>query len=152
MRSPNLNAGTGEVGEISASTFSNASGEILANQLTHFLRAQIISVVITGAQNISAENDPAFHFPAETFFTRAAITIEDDLSDFPPGVRSGRHQSERGWLKPRPWPECNRPQSRIQYVGNETSTISAPNEFICFTAASIAVLTCGSIPSIMIFL
>ena len=34
-------------------------------------------------------------------------------------------------------------------MGNETSTISAPNELSRFTAAPIAVLTCGSTPSIM---
>src|SRR5881398_1106890 len=47
-RSPNLNAGTGEVRD-QCIDFLEGSGEILANQPTHFLRAQIIGVVITGA-------------------------------------------------------------------------------------------------------
>src|SRR5204863_9863592 len=51
--------------------------KILPDQLAHLLRAQIISIVITGAQNVSAENDPAFYFRAETFLSRAAVMIEE---------------------------------------------------------------------------
>src|SRR5262249_51502157 len=50
--------------------------EIAPNQFPHFLRAQIIGVVITGAQNVRAENNPPFHFRSETFLARAAIEIE----------------------------------------------------------------------------
>src|SRR5205823_13750381 len=51
--------------------------EILADQLSHLLRAQVVGVVITGAQNVSAENNSAFHFRAETFCASAAIEIEN---------------------------------------------------------------------------
>src|SRR5207249_9212539 len=50
--------------------------EILADQLTHFLRTQIIRIIITRTQNVGAENDPAFHFRSKTFLARAAIMIE----------------------------------------------------------------------------
>src|SRR4029077_11043318 len=46
-------------------------------QLAHFLRAQVIGVVITGAQNVSAKDDAPFHFRPETLLTRAAVKIED---------------------------------------------------------------------------
>src|SRR5206468_10655835 len=64
--------------------FLKSLGEILANQLAHFLRAQIISVVITGAQNIGAENNAPFNFLPETFPTSAAIKIEDVVRIFRP--------------------------------------------------------------------
>src|SRR5262249_17032790 len=51
-------------------------GEVAPNQLTHSLRTQIIGVVVTGAQNVSAQNDPPFHFRSETLLTRAAVKIE----------------------------------------------------------------------------
>ena len=41
------------------------------------MRAQVIGVVITGAQNVSAKNNPPFHFRSETFLTRAAVKIEN---------------------------------------------------------------------------
>src|SRR4029453_5579377 len=50
--------------------------EILPNQLAHFLRAQVIGVVITGAQNVSAKNDSPFHFRSETPLTGATVKIE----------------------------------------------------------------------------
>src|SRR5206468_10048138 len=43
----------------------------------HFLRAQIIGMVITGAQNISAKNNAPFHFRPETFLTCAAVKAEN---------------------------------------------------------------------------
>src|SRR6266567_9203971 len=50
--------------------------EIPPNQFADFLRAKIIRIVITGAQNVSAKNDPPFHFRPETFITRAAVKVE----------------------------------------------------------------------------
>src|SRR6266403_3934910 len=56
--------------------FLERLGKIPADQLADFLRAQIISVVVTGTQNVSAENDAPFHFRAETFVASTAIKIE----------------------------------------------------------------------------
>src|SRR5438128_12079452 len=50
-------------------------GEILANQLAHFLRAQIISVVITRTQNVGSENDPAFDLLTKTFPACPSVMI-----------------------------------------------------------------------------
>ena len=46
VRSPNLNAGIGDVGDITASTFSTLAKS--ADQFAHLLRAQVIGVVIAG--------------------------------------------------------------------------------------------------------
>src|SRR4030095_2048379 len=54
-----------------------SAGKITPNQVAHFLRAQVIGVVVTGAQNIRAKNDPPFHFRSKTLFTGAAIKIEN---------------------------------------------------------------------------
>src|SRR5438552_12988816 len=62
--------------------FFESLSEIAANQLPHLLRAQIICVVITGAQNVSTKNDSAFHFRSKTFLTCAAIKIEHILGIF----------------------------------------------------------------------
>src|SRR5205085_2025368 len=50
--------------------------KIPPNELAHFLRAQIIGVVITGTENVSAENNSPFHFRAESFRTRAGVMIK----------------------------------------------------------------------------
>src|SRR5205823_1454753 len=56
--------------------FFECFDEILADQLADFLRADVVSVVVTGTQNVGAENDPAFYFRAESFFSSPAIMIE----------------------------------------------------------------------------
>src|SRR5439155_13837578 len=53
--------------------------EILADEFADFLRADVVGVVVTGAQNVGAENDSAFYFRAETLFSGAAIMIEQIL-------------------------------------------------------------------------
>src|ERR1700757_4574425 len=53
--------------------FFESARKIPPNQFADFLRAQIIRIVITGAQNVSAKNDPAFHFGPETLLSRAAV-------------------------------------------------------------------------------
>src|SRR5881396_76198 len=69
------------IGKRCPSTLAKPHGtlipQILPNQLAHLLRAQIIRIVIAGAQNVSAKNDPAFYFRAETFLSRAAVMIEE---------------------------------------------------------------------------
>src|SRR5205807_4317140 len=50
--------------------------EILANQFPDFLGADVVSVVVTGAQNICAEYDSAFYFRAESFLAGATVMIE----------------------------------------------------------------------------
>ena len=78
LSSPILNAGSGEVGERSASTSGNAwkSRRI---SVPHFLRAQVIGVVVAAAQHVGAENDAPFHFRAETFLAGPAVMIEQVL-------------------------------------------------------------------------
>ena len=56
--------------------FLESARKILPDKRPHFLRPHIIGLVIAGAQNIGAENDPAFHFRAETFRPRPAVMIQ----------------------------------------------------------------------------
>src|SRR5207253_5249567 len=56
--------------------FFECFDKILSNQLTDFWRADVVGVVITGAQNVGPENNSAFYFRAETFFARPAVMIE----------------------------------------------------------------------------
>src|SRR3954453_20294747 len=59
-----------------------SADKISPNQVAHFLGAQIIGVVVTGAQNVSAKNNAPFHFRSETFLTRAAVKIENVFGIF----------------------------------------------------------------------
>ena len=57
--------------------FFKSVGEIAPDQFPHFLRAQVVGVVVPGTQNVSAENNSAFHFSPESFAARARIVIEE---------------------------------------------------------------------------
>src|SRR5581483_7154403 len=56
--------------------FLERAGEIAANQFAYLLRAQIIGVVITGTQDVSAKEEAPFYFRAETFRACASVVIE----------------------------------------------------------------------------
>src|SRR5450756_2771268 len=51
--------------------------EVALDQRAHFLRAQIISVVITGREHIGADHYAPAHFGTETFATRTLIHVGD---------------------------------------------------------------------------
>ena len=83
--SPSRKAGNGETGAITASTVSNALREIARNQRAHFLRLQIICVIIARAQHISAQHDAALALRAEAFAACVAIHLGQRA-----GVRGAR--------------------------------------------------------------
>ena len=51
--------------------------EIAANERADFLGAAVIGVVVTGREDVSAEDDPALHFGAEAFLAGFFIKIEN---------------------------------------------------------------------------
>ena len=59
-----------------ASTFSKASVKSSADERAHFLRAQIVGVVIAAAEHVGAEDDAPFDLGAEPFLARPAIVVE----------------------------------------------------------------------------
>ena len=65
--SPSLNAGPGRSWRNERFYFLKCVYEILTDELAHFLCTQIIGIVITGTENVSAENNSPFYFRAESF-------------------------------------------------------------------------------------
>ena len=54
---------------------SQMLGKVLSQQGAHLLSFQIVSIVITRRQDISAKHDAALHFRTETFVPRLAIHV-----------------------------------------------------------------------------
>ena len=50
--------------------------KILPDERTHFLRAKIIGVVVTGAKHVGAEDNPALHLGAETLGARVGVDVD----------------------------------------------------------------------------
>ncbi len=77
VRSPALKAGSGLVGQMMASTFSNASVKSLADEGADFLGAKVIGVVVAAAQDVGAEDDAAFDLGAEAFLAGASVMVQE---------------------------------------------------------------------------
>ena len=71
--------------------------EIARDQRAHFLRFQIIRVVIAVAQHVSAQHDAALHFGAEAFAARVAIHVAQRVRMRPSARCSARHRSGPDW-------------------------------------------------------
>ena len=85
-RAPILKAGIGEVGERTASTCWKTRVKSRRISSPDFLRAQIVGVVIAGAEHVGAKNDPALHLRAESFRPRPFVMIEQSLRLVRPGA------------------------------------------------------------------
>src|SRR5207249_11493605 len=56
--------------------FLKCAHEILTDELAHLLCTQVIGIVITGTENVGAENNSPFYFRAESFRSRAGVIIK----------------------------------------------------------------------------
>ena len=91
---------SGLVGVTIASTFLNASSKSRVKQRPHFLRFQIVGIVISRTQRISPKHDSPLHFGSESFIAAASIHFRKRPHRRSPGSRSARHRSAPGSTRP----------------------------------------------------
>src|SRR5215813_12672606 len=91
--------------------------EVLLDQRAHFLRTQIICVVVAGGEHIGADHHPPAHFSAKAIAAGLLIHIDDlarydgvryGLREPAREVRSERRHSARDWTMLPRAQRCNR--------------------------------------------
>ena len=78
--SPSLNAGKGETGATMASTSSKRIRKIARDQGAHFLRFQVVRIIVSRTQHVSAQHDAALTLGAEAFAACVAVHIGEGVA------------------------------------------------------------------------
>ena len=126
---PARNAGVGVVGVSSRSTPpAKARRKSSAMRARGPLRLSIVGVVVSGAQHVRADQDPALHLGPESLAPGGLVERADvAIRARPSSARTARRRSARDWRPPRPAPRCSRSAPRRRSWGARRRTSSAPS-------------------------